>query len=303
MTRIQANLVLLLAAAIWGGGFVAQATAMEAMGPFWFVGIRFLVATIVVLPFALAEAKRAAKPLSRSERHLFSGVGLALLGGAAVQQAGLLTTTVTNASFLTGLYVVFVPVISLIVFRRPPHWIVWPAAALALGGLYLLSNGDLAALKTGDVLMIVCALFWSMQIILTGRAVMTTGRPLTLSAWQFAITAAGSCAIAAVTEPFHVEALREAAVEILYAGILSSGLAFVLQNIAQRYTTAPQAAIFLSSEALFGALFGALFLGESLPGAGYAGCGLMFAAILVVELVPEWARRRQKRLALILEAG
>lgn len=295
MTRIQANLVLLLAAAIWGGGFVAQASAMEAMGPFWFVGVRFAVATAVILPFALAEASRAARPLTRADRRSFTAVGVALLGGAALQQAGLLTTTVTNASFLTGLYVVFVPVISLLAFRRAPHRVVWPAALMALAGIYLLSGGDLAALTTGDGLMILCALFWSMQIILAGHAVFTSGRPLALSAWQFAIAAAGGVAIAAFTEPFHAGALKDAFAEILYAGVLSSGLAFALQNIGQRYTTAPQAAIFLSSEALFGALFGALLLGESLTGLGYAGCALLFTAILAVELVPGWRRRRLAR--------
>ncbi|MCX8996556.1 DMT family transporter [Rhizobiaceae bacterium BDR2-2] len=292
MTRIQANLVLLLAAAIWGGGFVAQSTAMEVMAPFWFVSVRFMVATFVILPFALAETSRATRPLTRPERASFTGVGIALLGGATVQQAGLLTTTVTNASFLTGLYVVLVPVISLALFRRAPHWIVWPAALTALGGIYLLSGGDLAALTGGDLLVMICALFWSMQIILAGHAVRATGRPLTLCAWQFAVTALGSAVIAAVTEPFHVEALRQAYLEILYAGTLASGLAFVLQVVGQRHTPAPQAAIFLSSEALFGALFGALLLGESLPVSGYAGCALLFAAVVAVELVPLWARRR-----------
>lgn len=297
MTRIQANLVLLLTAAIWGGGFIAQATAMEEMGPLWFVCVRFIVAAIITLPFALAEARRTTRPLTRADRWSFTGVGLALLGGAGLQQAGLLTTTVTNASFLTGLYVVFVPVISLFVFRRAPHWIVWPGALMALSGIYLLSDGDLAALQIGDLLMIACALFWAMQIILAGNAMQTAGRPLALSVWQFVITAVGAGLIALFTEPFHVDAVKGATLEILYAGLLSSGLAFVLQNIAQRYTTAPQAAIFLSTEALFGALFGAIFLAESLPGGGYVGCALLFGAILVVELVPEWHRKRRETAA------
>src|ERR1700704_1737883 len=105
MTRIQANLVLLLAAAIWGGGFVAQSTAMQAIGPFWFIGLRFAVATVVVLPFVWLEARKAAAPLTRSNMQSFLFIGLALFGGAATQQIGLQTTTVTNSSFITGLYV------------------------------------------------------------------------------------------------------------------------------------------------------------------------------------------------------
>src|SRR4051812_14531284 len=119
MTRIQANLVLLLAAAIWGGGFVAQSTAMKAIGPFWFIGLRFAVATIVVLPFVWRENRKVKKPLTRRNWLAFFLIGVALFGGAATQQIGLLTTTVTNSSFITGLYVVFVPLISVIFLRRP----------------------------------------------------------------------------------------------------------------------------------------------------------------------------------------
>src|SRR5689334_20610416 len=100
MTRVQANLLLLLAAAIWGGGFVAQSTAMNMIGPFWFIGLRFAVATLVVLPFVWLEAKKAAVPLQRRDLRLFLLVGLALFGGAATQQVGILTTTVTNSSFI-----------------------------------------------------------------------------------------------------------------------------------------------------------------------------------------------------------
>lgn len=293
MSRIQANLVLLLAAAIWGGGFVAQATAMQAMGPLWFVSVRFFVATAVVLPFALMESARASRPLSGRDRMVFIATGLALFGGATVQQLGLMTTTVTNASFLTGLYVVFVPVISLIFLRRPPHWVIWPAALLALAGIYLLGGGDLGSLNGGDALIVICALFWSAQIILAGYAAHSTGRVLTLSVWQFAVTAVVGMMVAAATEPFHFEALSGAMTEILYAGTMSSGLAFVLQIFGQRYTTAPQAAIFLATEALFGALFGALLLGESLHMPGYVGCGLLFIAIVMVEIVPELVRKRR----------
>ncbi len=292
MTRVQANLVLLLAAAIWGGGFVAQSTAMHAIGPFWFIGLRFAIATIVVLPFAWLEDRRTAAPLGRRQKLSFVFVGIALFGGAATQQLGLLTTTVTNSSFITGLYVVFVPVIAVVFLRRPPHWIIWPAALLALVGIYLLSGGSLSRLTAGDLLTVVCALFWALQITLAGSALEETGRPLGLSATQFAVTAVAGLAVAAAIEPISLAAVRGAFWEILYVGIFSSGLAFALQLLGQRYTTASQAAIFLSSEALFGASLGALLLGETISPLGYVGCGLMFSAMLMVELVPELVRRR-----------
>ncbi|MBU1315103.1 MAG: DMT family transporter [Alphaproteobacteria bacterium] len=292
MTRLQANLVLLLAAAIWGGGFVAQSTAMAKIGPFWFVGLRFAIAAIAVLPFALMEARKSARPVTTGEWLSFATVGMALFGGAITQQVGLLTTTVTNSSFLTGLYVVFVPVISVIALRRYPHWIIWPGAGLSLTGIFLLSGGQLGNLTQGDLLSIVCAFFWGIQIILAGLFVTTTGRPLALSLTQFAICSLCCLVIAPFVEPISIEAILSAGREILYVGVISSGLAFVLQVIGQRYTTAPQAAIFLSSEALFGGLLGALLLGEILPPAGYLGCAIIFSAMIMVEIVPELSRRR-----------
>lgn len=293
MTRVQANLVLLLAAAIWGGGFVAQATAMDAIGPFWFVGLRFAIAALACLPFALLEHRKLAQPLRKSDFGSFVLVGLALSGGAITQQIGLQTTTVTNSSFLTGLYVVFVPVISIALFRKAPHWIIWPVALMALAGIFLLSGGTLAKMTVGDIWSIVCAAFWAMQIVLAGHFIARSPRPLALSTTQFATCSVLALSMAVVLEPISLGAIEGALIEILYVGLISSGLAFVLQVIGQRYTTAPQAAIFLSSEALFGSFFGALFLGEKLPAIGYAGCGLIFAAMLIVEVVPELLKRRE----------
>lgn len=294
MTRIQANLVLLLAAAIWGGGFVAQSTAMKSIGPLWFVGLRFAIAAIAVLPLALIETRRIARPVSRLEIRAFVMIGLALSGGAISQQIGLLTTTVTNSSFLTGLYVVMVPVIAVVFFRRMPHWIIWPASLMTLCGIFLLSGGSLTQLSRGDTLSILCAAFWAVQITLAGRAVTESGRPLLLSCCQFAVCSVIALVAAIAFEPINMEAISGSLREILYVGIVSSGIAFVLQVVGQRYTTAPQAAIFLSSEALFGASLAALILHETIPPAGYAGCAIIFLAMLLVELVPEITRKRHK---------
>jgi drug/metabolite transporter (DMT)-like permease len=292
MTRIQANLLLLLAAAIWGGGFVAQSTAMQSIGPFWFIGLRFAIAAIAVLPFMLLEARKATTRTTPRHMKLYLLIGLCLFGGAVTQQIGLQTTTVTNSSFITGLYVVIVPIIAVVLLRRAPHWIVWPGAIMAVAGIYLLSGGELSALSSGDMLTVVCAVFWAGQITLAGITVSETGRALALSTAQFAVTAVCAIAIAIVTEPISWSAVWAAAPEIFYVGIFASGVAFSLQIIGQRYTTPSQAAIFLSSEALFGASLGALLLGETIPALGYAGCALMFASMLLVEIVPEIARRR-----------
>lgn len=295
MTRIQANLVLLLAAAIWGGGFVAQSTAMDTIGPLWFVGLRFAIAAFAVLPFAMMETRRLKSPPNRGEFKAFVLVGLALLLGATTQQVGLLTTSVTNSSFLTALYVIFVPVIAVVIYRRYPHWVVWPGALMMLCGIFLLSGGSMSSLTRGDMLSIVCAFFWAIQITLAGRFVMQSNRPLALSCTQFAVCAVLSMLAGAFVEPINYTAIASSIYEILYVGLVSSGLAFVLQVIGQRYTTAPQAAIFLSSEALFGAMFAAVFLQEKISSAGYIGCAIIFTAILLVELVPELSKRKNAR--------
>ncbi|MDN2565450.1 DMT family transporter [Aquibium sp. A9E412] len=293
MTRNRANLLLLTAGAIWGMGFVAQSTAMAAIGPLLFIGLRFSLATLVILPFALAEARRAEAPLTRADWRAFAVIGVLLFAGMAAQQYGLLTTTVTNSGFLTGLYVVMVPFFAVLIFRQWPHAVVWPAALSALAGIWLLSGGGAVALRPGDWLTILCAAFWAIQVILIGRHASHTGRPVTLAVTQFAITGAIALAAAAALEPVAAAAIAAALPEILFAGIFSGGIAFTLQVVGQRYTTAPQAAIFLSTEAVFAALFAALILGERLPPSGLLGCVLIFAAILAVEVVPPLTRRRR----------
>jgi drug/metabolite transporter (DMT)-like permease len=297
MTRTQANLVLLLAGAMWGMGFVAQSTAMQAIGPLLFIGLRFAVATVAMAPFAFREGVGAERRVDSREWLAFAMIGLLLFAGMAAQQIGLLTTTVTNSGFLTGLYVVMVPFIGVLLFRQWPHPLVWPAALSALLGIWLLAGGSIGAFTIGDWLTILCALIWALQVIYTGRYAVVSGRPVTLAVTQFAVCGAVALLLALFLEPVAWTTIRAALPEILYAGMIAGGAAFTLQAVGQRYTTAPQAAIFLSTEAVFAALFGAIFLDERLPLEGLAGCALILAAILLVELGPALlaGRRRARR--------
>ncbi len=312
MNRLQANAVLLLAGAIWGMGFVAQSTAMDDIGPFLFIALRFLVACAVVMPFVVIESAKVHRQLTRTALHepgvlsgsaslltlvdigKFALIGLALFAGMASQQVGLLSTSVTNSGFLTGLYVVFTPLLSVALFRSMPHPVIWPAAALALLGIYLLSGGNLGALVVGDLLTILSALFWALQVVMIARFVGQSNRPLALSFTQFLVTALLALVVALVWEPIVWSEIVNAAPEILYTGVFASGIAFTLQVIGQRYTTAPQAAIFLSSEAPFAALFAFLWLSERIGLIGIGGCVLIFSAMLLVELLPEWQSRRSR---------
>jgi drug/metabolite transporter (DMT)-like permease len=211
-----------------------------------------------------------------------------------LQQFGLLSTSVTNGGFLTSLYVLTTPVLGFALFGERPHRIIWPGAALALTGTWLLGGG-MGQLNWGDALVTLGALAWGMQILLLGRGSRATGRPLLLSVQQFAVTALLALLVAVPFEPISFAAVRGAAVELLYAGILSGGLAFALQAIGQRHTPNADAAIILSAEAPLASLFGIVLLGERVSAAGAFGCALIFAAILLVQLAPEWEKRRAAR--------
>jgi drug/metabolite transporter (DMT)-like permease len=297
MSRPVANLLLLLAALIWGSAFVAQSTAMRDLGPLTFTGLRFLIAAIVVAPFAIREhANRALAPLTRGQMLRFTGLGLVFFLAIALQQTGMTVTTVTNAGFLTAIYVVLTPILGLLAFRERPHAVVWPAALVTLAGIWLLGGGGIDRLNAGDLLMIVCAVFWALHVCLLGGMAASSGRPLTLSAWQFAVVGVVAIVPGLVLEPVSLQAVAAAGPEILYTSIFSGGLAYTLQTIGQRWTRAGDAAILLSSEALFGALFGALLLGERLTLAGLVGCMLIFLSIVAVQVVPiiGWSRLRAR---------
>ena len=305
MSRLQANCLLLIAGAIWGMGFVAQQTAMDSIGPFLFIAIRFSIATLVVLPFALRESRQQGalkrqvprqsqrksagrRSVSARDLLMFVFIGVSLFVGIAFQQVGLLTTTITNSGFLTGLYVVVTPFLAIALFREWPHRIVWPAAALALVGIGLLSGGGLAGLNKGDLLTLCSAVSWALQVVLIARFVVQSGRPLLLSTVQFGVTALlGFIGVAIMQEPIVWQQIQGAGLELFYTGVFASGVAFTLQVIGQRYTTASQAAIFLSAEAPFAALFGALFQDERIGMTGLAGCALILFAMMLVELGPQ----------------
>lgn len=297
MRRASANLLLLCAGAIWGMGFIAQSTAMDAIGPVFFTGIRFAFAALTLLPLAIFEDRRLrAKGTATAIRPWpFVLPGLVLFASLTSQQIGLMTTTVTNSGFLTGIYVVLVPIMTVLILRIWPHPVVWPGAVLVLAGIYLLSGGALQQLTRGDIWTLGCAFLWAIHVMMLGRLAPGTDRPMLLAHVQFLTCAVTGILIGLAIEPVSMAMIWTALPEILFAGIVSGGVAFSLQVIAQRHTTAPQAAIFLASEALFAALFGMLFLGERLAGYAYLGCGLIFAAVVLVELVPMHTARRRAR--------
>ncbi|RLQ89517.1 DMT family transporter [Notoacmeibacter ruber] len=293
--------MLLFAGAIWGMGFVAQSTAMDSLGPFGFIAARFAVATVGLLPFAWLELRKARR-LRESGKALpdhgtlmpewggYALAGLAFFTGMATQQVGLVTTTVGNSGFLTGLYVVFTPFIVLLLFREKPRAIVFPASALALFGIFLLSGGLGGSLNSGDWWTILSASFWGLQVALTGRLSERTGLPVTLTTVQMVVACLLALPLALVFETVSTASLLVALPEIIYTGLFAGGLAFSLQARGQRYVKPGPAAILLSSEAVFAAIFGAIILGERLASIALVGCGLILAAILLAQ----WPQKRPK---------
>lgn len=201
----------------------------------------------------------------------------------------------TNSGFLTGIYVVLVPVLGVLVFRQWPHPVIWPAVVLVMGGIFLLAGGNLDGLTRGDAWTILCALLWACHVLVLGRISPTNNRPFLLACTQFFTCGVLGTVIGLALEPVSLAMIAGAAREILFAGVVSGGVAFTLQVIAQRHTTSAQAAIFMSSESLFAATFGAVFLAERIPLIGFVGCLMIFAAMMMVEIVPMVTGRRGKK--------
>lgn len=295
MTRIQANLLLLLVALIWGSAFVAQAHANAGLEPYTFTGIRFLLGTCIVAPLAWRDYRAVSRRELRPGRRDVLGVavlGLLLTLGAVFQQIGITGTTVTNAGFLTALYVPLVPMIAWLVLRERPHWSVWPTSAGCLLGTWLLSGAEQVAIGTGDLWVIASSLFWALHVLLVGRVADRIAAPFLVAAGQFVVCGLASLGWAMLTETITLEGIRTAAMPILYTGILSVGIAYTGQVVGQRYADAADAAIILSAETLFAALFGFLLMGDRLSVTGLAGCALIFACILAVQMLPMIEARR-----------
>lgn len=297
MSRPLAALMLLVCTMLWGFAFVAQKSAMDSMGPLTFAGVRYLLGGLLVLPLALWERRRRPTPLSSTHWALIIAMSLVFFIGSWLQQTGLATTTATNAGFLTGLYVFFVPLLGFLIFRSRPHPIIFAGVPLALVGIYYLNGGGLDSFNGGDGLIVISAVFWAMHVILLGHIARATGLPIFVSAVSFLFAGAVALGLAFVIETPTLQGIGAGWLEIAYAGILSTAVAFTFQAIGQQYVPPANAAIILSAESLFAAIGGALLLGDRLPPIGYAGAALIFAAIVAVEAIPPLWSRRQAHMA------
>ena len=292
MPRPLAVTLLVITTMLWGFAFVAQKSAMDAMGPLTFSAVRYLLGAVAILPLVFWELRRTGKRLERADWPVVAVIAISFFLGVTLQQIGLTLTTVTNSGFLTSLYVLFVPLLALALFAQKPHPIVWAGVPMALVGVFLLNGGRFDSFNLGDLLVVGSAVAWAVQVYLIGTVSKRTGLPVTVTVICFATTAVLSGIGAPVFETPHLEAIGDGWIEIAYAGLLSTAVAFTLQAIGQQYVPPANAAIILSAEGLFAALGGAVVLGERLPMIGYLGSALIFFAIVMVELVPAMQQRK-----------
>ncbi len=294
--RTRHSLLLLLAAAIWGFAFVAQRTGMRHVGPFTYTGIRFALGGLTLLPLLVFLRRRPGGGAEggdgsfRATLPVGLAAGVVLFIAASLQQAGLVHTTAGKAAFVTGLYIVFVPLAGLALNRRPTLF-GWIGAVVATLGLYLLCVTGRLTLSRGDTLELLGAVFWTAHLLLIDRYAPRL-EPIGLACTQFLTCAVLALAAAAVCEPIALDAIGRAAIPILYGGICSVGGAYTLQVIGQRHVPPVPAAIILSLETVFGALGGFLFLREQFGPRELAGCALMFAGMLLSQCGPRQAPAR-----------
>jgi drug/metabolite transporter (DMT)-like permease len=272
------------------------------VGPFTFNAVRFLVGSLVLFPILIWQrlcGKRPSVPSSASSQKntLWRNgllLGLLLFGGASFQQLGLVTTTAGKGGFITGLYVVLVPLLLALFWRDRIGWGNWVGAALVVAGLFLLSISlrEAFSIDPGDVWVLLGAFLWAMHVIAVGR--LAPGHdPLKLAAVQYIVCALLCAAAALVLEWGTWDGVLKATPSILYAGVFSTGLAYTGQVVAQRHAPATDAAIILSMESVFAALSGWLALGETLTGQQLAGCTLMFVGMLLAQLPSFIANNRR----------
>jgi drug/metabolite transporter (DMT)-like permease len=283
MTRIRADLLLLACAAIWGFAFLFQKSAMDHIGPFTFVGARALLAAMVLAPLALIEHRRSTVPVSGAFLRTGLLAGLAFVTGAVLQQAGLITASVTNTAFLTALYVIATPFISFLLIRKPIAPLIWLAVLLSFIGTWLLGGGTLTSFGIGDMLVALSAAFWALHMVIAGIAA-PMGRSVLFSVIQFVVVATTALAGALLFETITLEGLRGAAPSILYVGLLSTAMSFTILTFALRATSPSEAAIIIMMETIFAAFGAWLFLNEKLTLVSWLGCAAILAAALIAQI-------------------
>ena len=278
--------LLTCAAFIWGSAFVAQSMGMEHVKPATFNAVRFFVGALSLLPVIWIRSRQAgsdARPAGGGRSLLVAGLacGCVLFVGAALQQMGIVYTTVGKAGFITTLYIIIVPMLGLFLGKKVALRM-WLCAVAAIVGLYFLCGGDVSSVNRGDLLVLACAVLFSVHILLIDRfSPLVDG--VKLSFLQFLATAVLSLVMAFASERPDLSSIWAARMPILFTGVLSCGVGYTFQIIGQKSVNPALASLVMSLESVFAALTGWIVLGQVLSAKEIAGCALIFAAIIYAQ--------------------
>lgn len=286
---MKSNILLLITAMLWGFAFVAQRSGMEYLGPFTFNAIRFALGGISLVPLLLLNQNRKFGnknflPLLSDKILLKGGIvaGIIIFFGASFQQSGIVYTSAGKAGFITGLYIILVPILGLM-FKQKTSSGTWIGAFVAVVGLYLLSVKSDLSIGLGDLLVLVSAFFWAVHVLWISWVSPKTD-PIQLAFFQFMICSILSLLTALVTEVSTLQNIIDATVPILYAGVISVGIAYTLQVVAQRDAHPSHAAIIMSLESVFAVIGGWIVLSEGIALRGLIGCALMLAGMIISQI-------------------
>lgn len=279
------SLVLLLAAFIWGFAFVAQKVGMRYVGPFTFNGIRFLLGALVLIPLINSKVDKVSSKKEEKFSSLIKyGVlaGFFLFLGSSFQQFGIVYTTAGKAGFITGLYIIFVPIIG-IFLKQKIGFIKWLAVFIAFIGLYLLSVKQGFSIEKGDFLVLIASFFYAFHVQLIGH-IANKFDTIKFAFLQFLTNSILSLIAASLFENILISNIFKAYIPILYAGVFSAGIAYTLQIFGQKKTEPTVAGLILETESIFSVLGGWLILNETLNTREAIGCLLMFSGIIISQL-------------------
>ena len=290
MSKSMSLLSALLCTFIWGTTFIAQDTGMDKIGPLTFNATRFFIGFLSIIPFALLfEKKKITKEINNNKKlfcKLLFWIGLFLFLGTYLQQTALLYTDVANAAFFTIFYVPMVPIILFFFYSKSIHWSIWPSVLFCIVGVYLLSDFTNATIRLGDALVILCALFWSLHIIFIGNFIKNFNLPLFFGALQALVVSFFSIIFALFFETITIVNILNESVSIIYAGVLSGGIAFTLQIYAQKNISSAPAAIIFSLEGVFATIAAWIILNQILGLDNVIGCALILFGVLFSQLLP-----------------
>ena len=295
MNKSASLICALITTFIWGTAFIAQDTGMDNIGPLTFNSARFFVGFLFMLPVALIIERKKIIPEINSNKRLFFKyymfMGVSLFLGTSLQQAALQYTNIANAAFFTIFYVPIVPILLFVFYKIKVHWSIWPSIAMCIIGVYLLSNFSDSQIMLGDALVILCSLFWALHIIFAGKFMKKFDLPIFYASLQSIFVFSLSIIAAYVFEEIDIQKILLEYSSILYAGILSGGVAFTLQMYAQKNIDEAPAAIIYSLEGVFAALAGWIILNQILNLDNIIGCFLILFAVILSQIAPSAVKK------------